>query len=356
MVDNFKLLLYGEEPLKGSGIWCYLQALQSLGVTHKSISCELGLKKYQNNYFFKAVRKLNGGRLLANDRLKHARLVADVISSYLPDLLVVSKGLYLDDDFIIRIKEYGIKVFIFNHDDFFSLNKNNVSIYQNRAIPHYDHVFVTRLINVEEVKKLNQNVSFFPFSFLPSFHKIYDISDLDISKYQSDVLFVGTYERDRARLLESLVDNFKLNLAVYGPGWHRLARTSNLRNYIAGKGLWGEEMAKAIQLSKVCIGFLRKENRDQYTQRTFEILACGGVLLAEKTDFHLTLFEGKEICLLFDPTDPKHFSMQLLLLLKDEKLREKIRCNGIQWIQNSNYTYESRVRQLIEKFNEIRNI
>jgi spore maturation protein CgeB len=348
MFENSRFLIYGEKPLKGTGIWCYLQAFEELGIVHEHFCCEMGLSKYQNSYFFRIIRKLNGGRLLEVDRLFHLSLLEKCISKYNPEVLIIFKGLFIDHISLLRIKKRVPIVVLVNHDDFFSLNKNNVSICQKSAIPYYDHIFVTRLINLEEIKKYNINVSFFPFSYLPSFHKIYDLTEEDLVKYRSDVLFVGTYEYDRAKLLEFLVNQYDLNLVVYGSGWQKLSRNSVLRSYVAGVGLWGEEMAKAIQLSKICIGFLRKENRDQYTQRTFEILACGGFLLAEKTDFHLELFENNQICSLFDPENPYDFLKQVQRLLDDDQLRENMRRNGIDWIRKSDFTYESRVVQLLE--------
>jgi spore maturation protein CgeB len=59
--------------------------------------------------------------------------------------------------------------------------------------------------------------------------------------------------------------------------------------------LYREDYPKVLQAFKISLCFLRKINSDQQTARTMEIPACGGFLLAERTNEHLRLFEeGKE--------------------------------------------------------------
>ena len=62
-----------------------------------------------------------------------------------------------------------------------------------------------------------------------------------------------------------------------------------------GDEVYGEDYARALSGAKVGLGFLRKVCPDQHTTRTFEIPACGSLLLAEP-DRRASeiLTEGKE--------------------------------------------------------------
>jgi spore maturation protein CgeB len=59
--------------------------------------------------------------------------------------------------------------------------------------------------------------------------------------------------------------------------------------------VYGDDYARALTGARIGIGFLRRSWPDQHTTRTFEIPACGSLLLADRTDEHREFFEeGKE--------------------------------------------------------------
>src|SRR6185503_19285906 len=62
-----------------------------------------------------------------------------------------------------------------------------------------------------------------------------------------------------------------------------------------GGEMYADDYARALTGARIGLGFLRKVCPDQHTTRTFEIPACGSLLLADRTDDHQGFFaEGKE--------------------------------------------------------------
>jgi spore maturation protein CgeB len=53
----------------------------------------------------------------------------------------------------------------------------------------------------------------------------------------------------------------------------------------------------------MCLGFLSKLNRDDYTYRCFEIPACGSLLLAERTPTLEKIFQENEEAVFFSSVE-----------------------------------------------------
>ena len=343
-----KILLYGEAFAKGTGAWCYAEAIRALGFDLIIYDDYTSIKKYRKYFVWKVIRKLNHGVLLKFDRERHVNGLISLTTTELPDIIVILKGLFISETDVMKLQQLGSFVVNVNHDDFFSLNKNNISNIQYNAIKAYDYILTTRQVNVAEVRLLNNNVLFFPFSYNPNIHKVFTITKEDINKYDCDVLFIGTYERNRAKMLELLMEKHSFKLCIYGKGWERLKKNSVLKKYIKSyTGLWMEEMAKAIQVAKITLGFLRKENRDDYTQRSLEIPACGGLLLAERTDFHKKLFQEKYEAFFFDESNIQELGSIILKILSDQQELEVVRKRGVERIKELHLTYQDRVNQII---------
>lgn len=346
-----KFLLYGECNHLGSGAWCYAQTIQQMGYELYTYHNECSIEKFKSNFFLKILRRLNSRVIPAFLRKKHEKGLIELAKNIKPDIIIVLKGLHICASTVQILKQYSNFIININHDDFFSLNKNNWNNLQRKAIKNYDYIFVTRYQNVDEIKPFNQNVELLLFAYFPEMHKEYTLTPEEITKYSCDVLFVGTYEKQRAMMLEKLITNYHFDLNIYGNGWEKLDYNSPLKKYIKSyKGLWQAELAKAIKAAKISLGFLRKENRDEYTQRSFEIPACGGLLLAEDTGFHRKLFVENEHAVFFDALDFNALGEKINLLLQNDILRTKIQINGQKHVLSTHQTYADRILQVINKY------
>lgn len=91
--------------------------------------------------------------------------------------------------------------------------------------------------------------------------------------------------------------------------------------------------------------FLRDVYPNQHTTRTFEIPACGSMLIADRTDEHREFFiEGKEA---------EFFSSKEELIEKvrfywgHEDLRKKTAMNGYEKCHTADHSYKNRLKDVL---------
>jgi spore maturation protein CgeB len=347
--EQLRVVLYGDGLVPNTGGFCYAAALRELGHDVVCVNDRAQLDVYTKTLWARALRRVRG-QLLELHRRRHIEHLTRAVSQASADLVIVLKGLLIGPDDVAALQRLGAWVVNINHDDFFSHNPHNWSTLQRRAISRYDFIFTTREVNVAEIAPLNPRVEFLAFAYHPAIHRPPEISAEERASWESDVAFIGTWERERCRLLEQLVRAVPARYAIWGSQWQRVSRRSPLRPYLKHRAVMGDDMAKAIGAARVCLGFLRKQNRDDYTQRTFEIPACGGVLLAERTARHRSYYlEGVE-AEFFDSADASELISKVQALLSDRPHTESIRAAGRAALLRQRHTYRDRVEQLIDVY------
>jgi spore maturation protein CgeB len=160
------------------------------------------------------------------------------------------------------------------------------------SLPCYDHFITTKSYGVRELRALGaRSVLFVNNAFDPACHRT--PPDDGRPAFTAALGFVGVYEEERHAAISTLAEA-GLRVCVTGTGrWPRYGTFGTLE--IKRGPVWADAYARAIWSTQINLGFLRKCNRDLQTTRSIEIPACGGFMLAERTDEHLALFhEGVE--------------------------------------------------------------
>lgn len=277
--------------------------------------------------------------------LTHANArILDAVDRRRFDVVWVDKGLCIHPRVLAHVKEAqpDCKLVSYSPDDM--LNPRNQSRWYLRSVPIYDLHVTTKSYNVKELKQLGaKEVLFIPNAYDPHTHRPVILTAEERSKLQADVGFIGAFERERFASILALAEA-GIHVTVRGPGWPTRATVPGTL-YIKPGWVLGDDYAKAICATKINLCFLRKANRDRQTTRSVEIPACGGFMLAERTDEHLTLFrEGKEAE--FFSTNEELIAKTRYYLIHEEE-RQAIALAGRERCIRDGYTYHDRLAYVL---------
>ena len=151
------------------------------------------------------------------------------------------------------------------------------------------------------------------------------LTDEDMVRWGTDVLFLGTWFPERGPFLLRLL-SLGVPLTIRGSNWSKAPEWTQLKPAWKGGPVIGDDYARAIQCAKVNIGMLSKGNRDLHTTRSLEIPALGGLLCAERTSEHLAMYVEGEEALFWD--DAEECAAQCMRALGNEQERRKIAAAG----------------------------
>lgn len=338
--EIFRILYVG--PLwYGSTCLQRMEAFKFLGHSILSIDTTLNREQCRVKQLIEQLTvKICGPRDLVQANINIRKLIKE--NEF--DILWIDKGLTILPETISQVKESipSIVVVSYSPDDM--MNPNNQSKSYLRSIPLYDLHVTTKSYNVTELKELGaKKVFFIDNAFCPSIHRPTEVSEKERIILGGKVGFIGTFEKERAKFITFLAEN-GVKIKVWGewPNYYK-NKLENLE--IMGGPLWGIDYAKAICSFDINLCFLRKINRDLQTTRSIEIPACGGFMLAERTDEHMKLFkDGKEVE--FYESREELLEKVLYYLSHDEE-RRKIAEAGLNRCLKSCYSNQDRLGQVL---------
>lgn len=262
-----------------------------------------------------------------------------------PEILWIDKGLIVKPETVVKVKAMcpGVLAVLYSPDDMMN-PKNQTSGYLN-CISHYDLHVTTKSYNVAELKELGaQDVLFVDNAYCPSVHRPMDVLPKEKAQLGGAVGFIGAYEKDRARYLIFL-SQIGIDVRIWGR-WKRKRFLKYPHLQVMGRSLWGDEYAKAICAFDINLCFLRKVNRDLQTTRSIEIPACGGFMLAERTEEHLRLFEEGVEAEFFSSNEELFDKVRYYLKHKEQ--RKQIAAAGRQRCLTSGYGNPHRLQQILD--------
>lgn len=276
----------------------------------------------------------------------------ELFRKIIPDLVLVYKGYYICPDTIKLIRDSGkALIFCFNGDNPFNIDSPGVS---NKnildSIPQYDCYFIWTSSLIEPLFKAGaRKVECLPFGFDPLLHYPVDLSETERRLYGNDIAFVGSWDKERERWLKEIAT---FDLGIWGEGyWKTHCKDKSIRNKWREMAVYGENMSKVLNASKVSLNILREQNKENHNMRTFEAPACGAFVLAERSKEEKYFFEEDKEAVYF--SSPEELRDKIVYYLKHEEERKKIAKEGYKRCVSSEYSYFYRVKQILNSYKEL---
>jgi spore maturation protein CgeB len=250
------------------------------------------------------------------------------------DLTWVDSGHHVGPSLIAELKRRGSPVLNLNVDDPYGKRDRLLWSCYLKAVPAYDLIVVVRSENVLEAKARGAKKVMLVYRSADEIaHTPRVLTAEDHAQWDSEVAFVGTWMPERGPFMVKLLDA-GVPLSIRGERWQKSPEWPKFKDVWKGPNTkTDDEYAKAIQCAKICLGLLSKGNRDLHTTRSLEVPYLGGLLCAERTPEHQTLYcEGEEAVFW---ADAEECAALCLKLLADEPRRREIARRGqVRCIEN----------------------
>ena len=286
------------------------------------------------------------GRRLPTHLASFNRMVLQMASDSAPELILSVQGSYLTAETIERLKKKTGATLV-NYSTDHPFNQAACTPCVRQSLPLWDVYATPRAHTIPELKQHCKGlVMYLPFGYDPELH----FPEAEIAKeerlaFSSDLVFIGTCDADRVKLLKFLVRKENLAVRLYGGGRrYRLVRPLR-RNHRGSAN--GRDYRLALNCSKVSLSLMRRGNRDTHVMRTFEIPACGSFMLAERTEEQCAMFEEDRECVFFGSHD--ELWEKASYYLKHEQAREKIARAGFARATSGGNTYAHRLAALLDR-------
>lgn len=351
-------ILYIGPDYPGSNGTCWRDAFQELGHEVLTINDEKLTPAPQTFYEklrFRVVQRPPGHRLAM---LNSA--VTEAARSFRPDLTFFVKAYYVLPETLEQTRRYGLN-FAYMNDDMFVPGVATFTFREN--IRHMDCILTTKSFSVREYHDAGAPFAVYvPNAYDPRIHYPAHPSADERRMYSGDVAFIGNFHPWKADFLAEVArhsNEYRIN--IWGAGWNktrrpdfwgRWSRWRRLQPCLREKPLWCADMGKAIQSNSIALGLLLRHVRDLHTSRSFEIPACGGFMLADRTEEHRMYFEEDKEAVYF--SSHEELVDKIRFYLAHERRRRQIAQAGFERCIRSNARYVDRAQFALEQYRSLR--
>lgn len=263
-----------------------------------------------------------------------------------PDIVLLYQGHYIDRQTLETLSRHSFVVGYHNDDPFGPGSRMFRYRHFHRALRAYGGFHVYRAVNVGEALAAGvPHAGVLMSGFIPWLDYPRALSQAQRSNLEADLFFAGHCEPDqRGACLEAAAEA-GLTMRIYGDpmSWRMHAPAALNTRLGTVRHIVGEDYRRAICAARVSLCFFSKKNRDEYTRRVFEITACGGFLLAERTPTMLELFPEGSSAEYF--SSPAEFVEKARFYRDNPTARRQIAERGYARVHAEGHDLLNRMRQ-----------
>jgi spore maturation protein CgeB len=298
----------------------------------------------QKNLIFRVIWKYFRFFYFISIRKKIIKYIENSNKKY--DLIIIFKGIYINEEFLSLIKKVSNKSKIINifPDNPFEIDYfkdiSNKNILKN--IPYFDHIFIYSNLLLKKLRREypKNRFSYLPFGYDSVVHKNLKKKSNNCVKF--DLSFIGTADNERYEVIKRL-DEFKIILA--GDGWNNYKLGKNI-TYI--KKVNFKNFSNLLKRSKVSLNILRKQNETSHNMKTFEIPSMGGLMITNRTLEQNFYFPENKASLMYG--NIKELKSKIRKINTSYKKNNKIQKRSYMIVKK--HSYVERAKYLLKKIYE----
>lgn len=340
-------ILYAGAQAAGSSSLFRQWALERLG--HTVIPLDPDAYSIDNALLAKVAFRLAAGPHA--DRLN--RDILRLAESERPDVFWADKLLLLKPATLRRLRELDILTVSYMIDNAFGPRRDPGWRLYMQDIPLFDLHVTQRDVSVVDYREHGaRDVLKVQTAYEPTIH-FPPPAPVPDSERERQVSFIGTPYDDRADILARLSDAGMPVIVSGNPrAWTRALRPESYAKIFRFSELYEQQYREAVWHSRINLSFLTHSNQDEYTHKSFEIAACGGFLLAERSPGHEAKFREGEEAVFFDSYDD--LLAKIRRYLPDEAGRNRIAAAGQKRAAADGYHNDAQMAKIVARLEQIR--
>jgi spore maturation protein CgeB len=337
-----------------------MRALERLGHTVRGVNT---IEPWTGMRWIKRQIQRRLERGSAVNEINHC--VINAAREFRPNLIWAEKQEFLRAETLNALHKLGAKLVHFTPDPYFTLAWKRTRIMES-ALAAFDLLVYCKSYERQAYEAVGKPMVYMPLGFCDEAHRPRPSND---PRWNCGAGFLGGWEPRRERLLHAIAAT-GADVKIWGGYWdflrdgrwtprrhlilHQLARGDTYRFHrdeqlaraYQGGEVYACDYARALTGAKIGVGFLRQICADQHTTRSFEIPACGSMLLADRTDEHQEFFEEGKEAEFFGSAE--ELVQKVRFYLHNDAARERIAEGGHRRCISGHYAYIHRLAATLD--------